>query len=76
MADLVGAELPNARERGGDRIVGVAGAGQACANKGLEDDEILPSAKRAEENRPFMISPVLGSAIGWPYDQPRVARST
>ncbi len=50
MADLVRAELADTRERGGDRVVGVAGAGQARPDQRLEDDQVLSrrEASRAE----------------------------
>ena len=51
MANLVRAELTNAREHRGDRIVRVAGAGQAGADQRLEDDQVLAGAQRAEKHR-------------------------
>jgi len=46
MADFVRAELADARERGRDRIVRIAGAGEPCPDQCLEDDQVLPSPKR------------------------------
>src|SRR6185503_14626061 len=51
MADLVRAELADARERGGDRIVGIAGAGQPRPDQRLKDDQVLAGAKRSEQHR-------------------------
>ncbi len=51
MADLMRPELTEPGKRRGDRIVRIAGAGQARTDQRLENDHVLARSKRSKHDR-------------------------
>src|SRR5205085_10885782 len=53
MPDLVRSKLPQPRQGGRDRIVGIAGPREPGPNQGLKYQHVLPRPKRTEQHRPL-----------------------
>ncbi len=62
VADLVRRELADPRERGGDRVVGIAGAGEPRPDQRLEDQDVLADSKRAQDHR--ALDRLAGAGVG------------